>query len=546
MKKMLSNNDNSLLRGAMPTLYLLCDYWEPSLSRAAHEARNVKNHTIHMSHIISDGLHSSLAPLCEEMELDDLILISVLNISKEQFDKVALILKHLPPEKVTKIKLCHSRYSHKMNSLTIHQRILVETNNYEAPRNTSISESKSSNNVTVKERCWIQYRLMRALISGDEPKVVFENIIQNLLSNTFSKQQMLLAQNFHGQGEPDMAGGQYADKRKNNPNSIDLLRERAVQVGRSGLNALIIGETGTGKESIAWYLHDFSERNTRNFIALNCAFFEGERLESELFGHEQGAFTDAKKAKKGLVEIANGGTVFLDELPEMASRVQAKLLRFLEDGSYTRMGGTQIFNADVRIVSAAQPERMENLRADLYHRVADVELYTTPLRLMKKNDVVNIACNLAYRLMWRTVQDENGKVILTPDIICESWKQLALPQNAVVLASYHWPGNMRELSNMIKRYVLLKDNIFEELKLKTLRRSASNDKYKSCFDETWASFIQPIPDIETVTSLGLKLNELQGAFIRNLVANFGGRQKVQLTKLAKLLDCSYNTLNKHL
>lgn len=317
-----------------------------------------------------------------------------------------------------------------------------------------------------------------------------------------------------------------------------------MQVGRSGLNTLIIGETGTGKESLAWYLHDFSTRCDRPFLALNCAFFEGERLESELFGHEQGAFTDAKKAKKGLVEEADGGTLFLDELPEMAPRVQAKLLRFLQDGSYTRLGGNRALRANVRVISAAQPGLMEKLRADLYYRVADVELRAVPLNEMKERDIVNIACNLAYRLMWRPVINENGEGVLTPDLIRGVWQQLALPGHAATLSAYHWPGNMRELSTLIKRFVLLGDDIFRELREK--EQAGVEAEAGGALDNEWRRFLLPVSSVEELEARQLTLKNLQPAYVRHLVAALGGRKKIQPTKLAEALGCTYNTLTGYL
>jgi DNA-binding NtrC family response regulator len=387
---------------------------------------------------------------------------------------------------------------------------------------------------------------MRVLIAGKNPSDVYRDIVETLRNGTLSETQMRRGQRFFEQGEPDMAGGNYAEERRLRPNAIDLLRNRAVKVGRSGLNTLIVGETGTGKESLAWYLHDFSIRGEKPFLALNCAFFEGERLESELFGHEQGAFTDAKKAKKGLVEEADGGTLFLDELPEMAPRVQAKLLRFLQDGSYTRMGGTRQLRADARIISAAQPGRLETLRPDLYYRIADVELHTVPLRKMKERDIVNIACNLAYRLMWEPVISEIGESILTPDIIREVWRQIALPENASALVGYDWPGNMRELSTLIKRFVLLDDDIFDEVRQSARMVTRNSDARFQVCDRELQYFLAPFSGLEELETRCLKLKELQPAFVRHIVASLGGRDNIQTTKLAEALGCSYNTLISNL
>jgi DNA-binding NtrC family response regulator len=420
-----------------------------------------------------------------------------------------------------------------------------EDNFYEAPRRKNWKASAVSSAVTLAERNWIQYRLMRVLIAGKNPADVFRDIVENLRKGELSEVQLSRAQRFIEQGEPDMAGGNYAEERYLNPNVIDLLRERAIKVGRSGLNTLIVGETGTGKESLAWYLHDFSMRGDKPFLALNCAFFEGERLESELFGHEQGAFTDAKKAKKGLVEEADGGTLFLDELPEMAPRVQAKLLRFLQDGSYTRMGGTRQLRADVRLISAAQPGRLGTLRPDLYYRVADVELHTVPLREMKERDIVNIACNLAYRLMWQPVITATGEGILTPDIIRDVWRQVSLPENSAALSGYSWPGNMRELSTLIKRFVLLDDNIFTELRRNVLQNGTAARSFHVS-DAGLQNFLRPLASQEELEKRQLKLKDLQPAYIRHIVASLGGRDTIQPTKLAEALGCSYNTLMSNL
>jgi DNA-binding NtrC family response regulator len=372
------------------------------------------------------------------------------------------------------------------------------------------------------------------LIGGECPPVVIVEILKKLRSSKLTEADTARSQIFFERDEPDMAGGNFAIERNVNPNAIDLLRERAVQVGRSGLNTLVIGETGTGKESLAWYLHDYSTRFDKPFLALNCAFFEGERLESELFGHELGAFTDAKRMKKGLVEEADGGTLFLDELPEMAPRVQAKLLRFLQDGTYTRLGGTKAMRASVRVISAAQADRMGTLRQDLYFRVADVELHTVPLRQMKQKDVVNIACNLAYRLMWRPIITAKGQNILTPDKIREVWNILSRPENALILAGYSWPGNMRELSTLIKRLVLLGDDIFQEIR----GRYGSIAK----IDDEWQRFLLPVASMDDLKRLGITLKELQPAFVQHIVTSLGGRDAIQPTKLAESLGCSYNTL----
>jgi hypothetical protein len=415
----------------MPTLHVYSDFREPSLSHAVHEARRLKRYLLRVSKGRATNLSENLAQLAGAMGEDDLALVTLLHAQEDQLEQARQKAMHHPLDVRGRITISCSKYAPAVKEWAAGCGFNYEDNPYEGPRCAPWTPPEVYDATTLQERQWIQYRLMRALIAGETTFTVYEEIIGNLRLGPLSGIDLRRSSRFQEQGEPDMAGGNYSEERLRNPNAIDLLRNRAVQVGRSGLNTLIVGETGTGKESLAWYLHDFSTRCDSPFLALNCAFFEGERLESELFGHEQGAFTDAKKAKKGLVEEAAGGTLFLDELPEMAPRVQAKLLRFLQDGSYTRLGGTQTLRASARIIAAAQPELMQKLRADLYYRVADVELRTVPLREMRGRDIVNIACNLAYRLMWRPIIDAKGEGVLTPEIIRKfgySWQNRGMPR----------------------------------------------------------------------------------------------------------------------
>jgi DNA-binding NtrC family response regulator len=530
----------------MSTLHLHCELREPSLSRAVHEARRLGRYALEIVHARSATLAENLHRLSAVMGDDDLGVIFLLHATGEQLKEAADMVAGFSRDLRSRITLSCSPYNPGLRSWATGLGLNYDDNCYEAPRRKAWKPPAVSCAVTLAERYWIQYRLMLVLIAGEDPADVYRDIVEILRNGELSEAQLSRGQRFFEQGEPDMAGGNYSEERRANPNAIDLLRERTVQVGRSGLNTLIIGETGTGKESLAWYLHDFSLRGDKPFLALNCAFFEGERLESELFGHEQGAFTDAKKAKRGLVEEADGGALFLDELPEMAPRVQAKLLRFLQDGSYTRLGGISMLRADVRIISAAQPGRLDTLRPDLYYRVADVELHTVPLRDMKERDVVNIACNLAYRLMWQPVISAAGEGILTPDIIREDCRQVALPENAAALTDYDWPGNMRELSTLTKRFVLLGDDIFEELR-QNIRRNVEIPavQCRVC-DSELQHFLLPLSSLEELEKRQLKLKGLQPAFVRHIVAGLGGRENIQPTKLAEALGCSYNTLMNHL
>ncbi|KAA0894231.1 sigma 54-interacting transcriptional regulator [Oryzomonas rubra] len=526
----------------MATLHIYCGLWEQSLSRALHEARKQKQCALQIQHIYPGDIIEKLKGLVSEMGPADRGLVVFINADHKMLAQAGRIFSAIPPEQGSRITVSYSQHSPEVGAWAKRLGLPHEVNGYEVPRQESGTVEIPEYGVTLQERRWIQYRLMRTLIAGEWPAIGYEEIIRKLRHGRLSEAEIARSQMFYERGEPDMAGGNFADVRKTDPNAIDLLRERAVQIGRSGLNTLIVGETGTGKESLAWYLHDFSMRHDQPFLALNCAFFEGERLESELFGHEQGAYTDAKRSKKGLVEEADGGTLFLDELPEMAPRVQAKLLRFLQDGTYTRLGGNKTLRASVRVVSAAQPKRMESLRQDLYYRVADVELHTVPLRELKGRDIMNIACNLAYRLMWRPVITEKGQSILTPDIVRGVWRQLSEQQHAACISEYGWPGNMRELSTLIKRFVILGDDIFEELAAKVRQVGMPIGTGESGGTDEWQRFLPPFSSMEELKERQINLKKLQPAFVRHVVASLGGRAHIQPTKLAEALGCTYNTL----
>lgn len=528
------------MRFSMRTLHICCDFWEQSVSRALQAARDHGRERLAIEHIHPDNLDVVLKRIIAMAREQDHILIVLMHADRVVLEQAGRVLRLMSPSLLAHTLVVHSGYSPEVGRWAASAGLSHEVNRYEASRHLPWEQPDAAHAVTMQERRWIQYRLMRTLIAGKCPATVYGEIFKKLRHGRLSENGIARSQRFYERDEPDMAGGNWAEERKIAPNAIDLLRERVVQVGRSGINTLIVGETGTGKESLAWYLHDYSTRCDRPFLALNCAFFEGERLESELFGHELGAFTDAKRMKRGLVEEADGGTLFLDELPEMAPRVQAKLLRFLQDGTYTRLGGTKAMRASVRVISAAQPDRMGTLRQDLYYRVADVELHTVPLREMKKKDIVNIACNLAYRLMWRPIITEKGQGVLTPDVIRGVWAQLAQPEHAVCLSAYSWPGNMRELSTLIKRFVLLGDDIFQEINGSRAVSSAVAG------DESWQRFLLPVSTMEDLRERGICLKELQPAFVRHVVNSLGGRDNIQPTKLAEALGCTYNTLMSYL
>jgi DNA-binding NtrC family response regulator len=221
------------------------------------------------------------------------------------------------------------------------------------------------------------------------------------------------------------------------------LRKLIQTVAQTDARVLILGESGTGKELVAGALHHLSRRREANYTRINCAAIPETLLESELFGHEKGAFTGAIKQKSGRVEEADGGTIFLDEIADMSKPLQAKLLRFLEDGTFTRVGGTQELRVNVRLIAATNRDLAQAIaggqfREDLFHRLNVVQIQLPPLR-----DRVGDALLLAehFLKMFRAAMNKNV------DGLAPAARQKML--------LHRWPGNVRELRNAIERALIL-------------------------------------------------------------------------------------------
>ena len=217
---------------------------------------------------------------------------------------------------------------------------------------------------------------------------------------------------------------------------------------------LITGDSGTGKELVAKAIHRKSDRRDKPFIAVNCTALPDNLLESELFGHQKGAFTDAKETKKGLFEIADGGTIFLDEVVDMDVKSQSKLLRVLEERSFRRVGGTMDIKVDVRVIAATNQGiegaiKEGKFRDDLYFRLKVLPIHLFPLR-DREDDIIPLAETF--------ITEYNRKY---------GKKVTGLTQEAkVAFLNYYWPGNIRELRNLIERIFILEN--FEEIDVENL------------------------------------------------------------------------------
>lgn len=289
---------------------------------------------------------------------------------------------------------------------------------------------------------------------------------------------------------------------------IYRLLQKVERIAASGASVLVQGETGTGKTLVARAIHEASMRRARPFVVVNCSAFQDQLLESELFGHEKGAFTGAVAAKQGLFEIAHEGTLFLDEVAEMSSAMQAKLLQVLDSGELRRVGGTRLHRVDVRVVSASNKELSAEVRAgrfreDLLFRLKVITLELPPLR-ERREDIPELVEFFLSRFRG-------------PSGTRKSISNVALS----LLSEYSWPGNVRELANVIEGLVLmtLGDEI-GALDLPTNLRPSAN------FEPREAT--APLP-----------MDEIERLHILRALAYTDGRK----AQAARLLDIDIKTLN---
>ena len=227
-----------------------------------------------------------------------------------------------------------------------------------------------------------------------------------------------------------------------NCSSMKSVYAMISQVANSTATVLIRGESGTGKELVARALHQASPRNSKPFIAVNCAALPDNLIESELFGHEKGSFTGAISQRNGRCELANGGTLFLDEIGDISLATQVKLLRFLQEKTFERVGGHESIKVDVRVIAATSRNLEEGMgadtfREDLYYRLNVFPIHMPPLR-ERRSDIMLLADSFLARY-----NEEYGK----------KTKRISTPAINMMMA-YHWPGNVRELQNCVERAVL--------------------------------------------------------------------------------------------
>jgi two-component system, NtrC family, response regulator AtoC len=308
--------------------------------------------------------------------------------------------------------------------------------------------------------------------------------------------------------------------------AIQSVLDMITKIAQSDASTVLIqGESGTGKELVARAVHMNSARAEKPFMAINCAALPENLLESELLGHEKGAFTDAKAQKKGLLELADGGSVFLDEIGDMAYAMQAKLLRILEDRTFKRVGGVKDIHVDVRIISATNQDVKKlmdsgGFRKDLYYRLQVVPIYLPPLR-DRKEDILPLAKYF--------IESFNMEFHKNVREISEKAREF--------LVRYDWPGNVRELKNVIERAMILENEdilLLEHLPIELVSGSMPTAAVSTLSPEIGFSFPND----------GMSLEKVEEELVKQALAVSGGNQSKAADMLGVQRDAFRRRMKK--
>jgi len=284
---------------------------------------------------------------------------------------------------------------------------------------------------------------------------------------------------------------------------MKAVKHLVERVALTPATVLIQGESGTGKELVAHAIHTLSPRVDGPFIRVNCAALTETLLESELFGHEKGAFTGAHARKTGRFELADGGTLFLDEIGELSFNVQAKLLRVLQERTFERVGGEKTIKVDVRIIAATNRDLLKEaqegrFREDLYYRLSVFPISIPPLR-DRQEDIPYLANHFLKKL-----RDYGQTKTLSPEVLTQ-------------LLAYDWPGNVRELENVVERMVIVSQG--EVIGLEGLPVLSTPSKEKK------------VPEPFELPPEGVSLEELEKSFLQQALEQTGGNQSQAAKRL---------------
>ena len=300
---------------------------------------------------------------------------------------------------------------------------------------------------------------------------------------------------------------------------MEALREQILRVAPTNASVLVSGANGTGKELVARSIHYYSQRHDKPFVAINCAAIPEELIESELFGHEKGAFTGALSQKKGKFDLADGGTLFLDEIGDMSLKTQAKVLRLIQERCFERVGGTRLVSVDVRIIAATNKDldeeiRQGQFREDLYYRLNVVQFRVPALR-ERPEDIpllVQHFVNVFYKKEGRE-------------------PKLFLPEALELLKQHHWPGNVRELRNIVERILIMAPG----------RTVTCDDipELQEGYGESRASF----PTLQGALALST-LREAREEFEREFIAQKLGENDWNISRTAEIIELERSNLHR--
>lgn len=298
--------------------------------------------------------------------------------------------------------------------------------------------------------------------------------------------------------------------------AMSNLMKMIDRVAPSTANVLVLGESGTGKELLARAIHEKSLRKSKHFVAINCGALRETLLESELFGHEKGSFTGAYTKKIGLAEVANGGTLFLDEIGELSQGIQAKLLRFIQEGEIFRVGGKEPIKVDIRLISATNREldqevQKGNFREDLFYRINTIVVNAPPLRRRKEDIPV-----LIQHFMTQSSQAQYGKLKTMSGEAVQS------------MMKYEWPGNIRELQNVCERLQILSDG--HQIEVGDLPENIKNPDVE-------IDFLEYDPTIP--------LYDIEKKYILKALAHFSGNKTQAANNLGITIKTLYNKLHEY-